>query len=454
MCEIQIIGNEQGLMVFGNAAEIEQLLNDQGLSSRAMTRTVCESVSKAANIKANNGRWVKMTKESANFVKRFGDTGTGVVRGPKGRIVHHIKFEKLGRAAKVANPEAVALAMSQMAMKQVIAEVTDYLKTIDRKIDDLLQDQKDQAIADLVGIARMVDETMLIRDKVGIVGETAWSKISGCSQDIARAQSYALLKLKGLAQKLAESTDAAVAEQVAKQLAKDLPIWFTVLGNAVQLQNKMYVLELDRVAEETPDAIRQHHEGILLANKQRLHDIGANLTQLSKTISQSAESVREQKVWRPFTVDNTLKLLDSANGSIVRFAAVLDIEANQARIDKAPEWVDAAGKLISDSAQQIGDGAKAIGENVNHTVAKGIDDGSKQLKQLGDNTVQLGAKAGQTLQTGVKQIGDGVAHLGQETGKALGKGAEQIGKTAGDAVKGINNGLADAAGKLSGLFKR
>ena len=68
--------------------------------------------------------------------------------------------------------------MVQMALEQAVSEITDYLKDIDAKLDDLLRDQKDQTVSKLAGISHMIDETMLIYQQVGSISETTWSKVS------------------------------------------------------------------------------------------------------------------------------------------------------------------------------------------------------------------------------------------------------------------------------------
>ena len=72
-------------------------------------------------------------------------------------------------------------------------------------IKNLLRDQKDQTVSKLAGISHMIDETMLIHQQVGSISETTWSKVSGCPQDIATIQAYAIAKIKGLTEKSARA---------------------------------------------------------------------------------------------------------------------------------------------------------------------------------------------------------------------------------------------------------
>ncbi len=452
--EYRFFEDKQGLLVWGDDADIETWLKDNGLAANSRKvkgnalSIAGKGVQAVSKVMSGNGRWVKMTEDSAKLVSKYGSTGTGVIRN-HGKIVAHVKFEDVSKIKSLANPQMMAgLAgvMTQMALEQAIEEITDYLKAIDKKIDDLLQDQKDQVVADLVGVAHMIDETMVIRDQVGLITETTWSKIAGCPQDVARAQGYALLKIEGLAKKLAEASDATEAETVANQLSKDLSDWISVLANAVQLQDKLSVVELDRVMVEEPSTVEQHRQGVIVARKQRLHDIETKLTQLNRSICQSADSVRQQKLLHPFAVDNTLRILETVNGQIAGFAIAIGIEADRVAIEMAPNWTDAAGKFINDSANQIGTGAKQLGCGV-----------AAGASQLGQGVARIGGETSKTVASQAKHLTEGVAHIGDEARRQAGEGArqvKQVGAKAKQLGDGVAAGLNDVSKKLGGLFKR
>jgi hypothetical protein len=435
---VQVIKDEQGILVVGDDAAVGSWLNDAGLGgqSRKIRKQALQAggtgFQALGSVAAQSGRWVKLTEESAQKVAEYGASGTGVLR-ESGKIRHILKFEDLSKVSSLANPQmltGVAGIMTQMALEQAIEEITDYLATIDRKIDDLLQDQKDQSIANLVGVAHMIDETMMIRDKVGIVTETTWSKVAGCPQDLARAQGYALLKIEGLAKKLSEAKDAGEAERLSMQLHRDIADWMSILGNAVQLQDKLYVLELDRVMAERPETLQPHRQGIIEARRVRLHDIETKLFQLNSSIKQSAQMVRNQKVLHPFTVTHTLQKLDEVNDRMASFAVSIGIEAERVEIEMAPRWPDAAGKLISDGASQVGVGAKRLGESA---------------VWLGQGALKLGEEASHNIADGTVRFGDDAAKFGQNTRETIGRGVKQLGD-------GAAAGLGDVSKKLGSIF--
>jgi len=80
MDEIQLISDGAGVAVIGDSAAVERFLASEGLASKDLelpkARRVLGAGSAAAQagseIAANSGRWVKLTEESAQMVKKYG----------------------------------------------------------------------------------------------------------------------------------------------------------------------------------------------------------------------------------------------------------------------------------------------------------------------------------------------------------------------------------------------
>lgn len=56
-------------------------------------------------------------------------------------------------------------------MQQTMEEITEYLKAIDEKVDDILLAQKNAEIAKMIGVGMVIDETMFKREHVGRISE-------------------------------------------------------------------------------------------------------------------------------------------------------------------------------------------------------------------------------------------------------------------------------------------
>jgi hypothetical protein len=79
--EIQLISDGDGLAVIGNPMAVERFLVSEGLPSKDLglqrlgsALSTRAGVAQAGSaVAANSGRWVKLTEESAQLVKKFGE---------------------------------------------------------------------------------------------------------------------------------------------------------------------------------------------------------------------------------------------------------------------------------------------------------------------------------------------------------------------------------------------
>src|SRR6185312_17472005 len=154
---------------------VEQFLHSEGLQSRDLgldrLRRGLGAASGLAQtgseLAANSGRWMKLTDESARIAQKFPlvtNTATGnahaTLRAANGQFVKNLQFVQ-GPGAFLMSPAFLAGAagiMAQLAMQQAMDEITDYLATIDEKVDDVLRAQKDAVVADMIGVGFAVEE--------------------------------------------------------------------------------------------------------------------------------------------------------------------------------------------------------------------------------------------------------------------------------------------------------
>lgn len=310
--EIQLISDGDGLAVIGDPTAVERFLVSEGLSSKALDlprlRTVLSTGASTAQAgseaAANSGRWVKLTEESAKLVKKHGlressKTGlsTGVVKGKKGQVRGFVEFVKTPRSL-LTNPALLAGAagiMTQVAMQQTMDEITDYLATIDEKVDDVLRAQKDAVLARMIGVGFVIEEAMTIREHGGRVNEVTWSKVQATSATIAETQAYALRQLDALAEKMERRTKIRDLAATAKEAEPKAQEWLAVLARCFQLQDAIAVLELDRVLDAAPDDLDGHRLGLRAARRQRLDTISRSTERLMTRID-AATSMANTKV--------------------------------------------------------------------------------------------------------------------------------------------------------------
>lgn len=396
--EIQLISDDDGLAIIGDPAAVDLFLKSERLESRSLgIHRLSSALSLAAGaaqagseIAANSGRWVQMSKHSAELAKKYtavtksaNGLSTGILRGDKGKFVHVVEFVK-GPGAVLTNPAILAGAagiMAQVAMEQAMDEITDYLATIDEKVDDILRAQKDAVFADMIGVAFAIDEALTVRQQVGRVSEVTWSKVQATPQTIARTQAYALRQLDALAEKLEKKTETGDVVRVAKDAEETVQEWLAVLARCFQLQDAVAVLELDRVLDTSPDELDKHRLALKAARQKRLELIARTTSQLVDRMEAATSLSSVKVVVNPFASKSVVGSSNHVGSTVAGFQRVLGIEGNYSPLE-AKRWTVA---VVETKDQALKAGA----------------DGVERARDLGDDAVEFaretGAKVGSSI---------------------------------------------------------
>lgn len=358
--EIQLISDGDGLAVIGDPAAVDRFLASEGLSSRelalprlgAVLSTGAAAAHAGSEIAAGSGRWVKLSEQSAHLVKKHGlresksGLSTGVVKGNKGQIGGFVEFVR-APGTLVTNPALLAGAagfMAQVAMQQTMDEITDYLATIDEKLDDVLRAQEDAVWADMIGVGFDIDEAMTIREHGGRVNEVTWSKVQATSATIARTQAYALRQLDALAEKMERKTKIGDLAETAKDAEQKTQGWLAVLARSFQLQDAIAVLELDRVLDVAPDDLDGHRLGLKAVRQKRLDTISQSTERLMARMDAAAGTANTKVLLHPTTSPAVVQSRQHVAIAVADFHGRLGIESGRQSVDARP-WVDAATEL-------------------------------------------------------------------------------------------------------------
>ncbi|MFM9613495.1 hypothetical protein [Streptomyces niveiscabiei] len=378
--EIQLIHDGDGLAVIGGAAEVERFLVSEGLSSRELPSRWFKSgasmgaaVTQASSgMGAESARWVKLSRESAHVVKKYGlressKTGlsTGVFKGPKGQIKGFVEFTGESRSI-LGNPAVLtrtAGIMAQLAMQQAMNEITDYLATIDEKVDDVLRAQKDAAVAGMIGAEFVIEEAMTIREEVGRVSEVTWSKVQATPGTIAETQGYVLRQLDALAERMESKAKIGGLAEAAKEAESKAREWLVVLARCCQLQDAVAVLELDRVLDSAPEELDRHRLGIRIARQNRLDLIARSTERLVARMNAAAGEANAKVLLHPAKSPAVVQLSNRVVTGVHDFHGRLGIESGR-RPSETRRWVVAVAE-VRDKALETGakgvDAARSLG---------------------------------------------------------------------------------------------
>ncbi len=379
MGEIELISDGDGVAVFGDPSEVELFLSTAGVASKEIAfRTSLGAALNAGSgvaqagsqIAANSGRWVKLTEESAKALKlgkAMRGSSDGVSRAiattSKGKVAKILEFVKPGSVGSMlTNPAMLAGAagiMAQLAMQQTMEEITDYLKVIDEKVDDILLAQKNAEIANMIGVGMVIDDAMFKREHVGRVSEVTWSNLHGAAQTVATTQAYALLQLDALVKKMEKKSrvgDLAKLFGTAEETVED---WLAVLARCFQLQDGLDILELDRVLDSSPDDVDRHRTALRAARDKRRDDISTSTSRLLSRMDAAAMDANEQVLLHPLKAGRVVRSGNEVAGDVLVFHEKLGIVGDRNAIETR-RWREAVGEVRDDAVGITERGAKAV----------------------------------------------------------------------------------------------
>ena len=392
--EIQLISDGDGVAVIGDPTAVDLFLAAERLASQnldlprlaAVFRTGAQVAQAVPEIQAMAGRWVKFSKESAHLLKVLTTSSTsGLSTGAVSQAKGMGQFGKFvsGSGSVTANPALMTGAagiMAQLAMQQAMAEVTEYLATIDRKLDDVLRAHEDAVLADMIGVGFDIDEAMTLREHGGRVNEVTWSKVQASSATIARTQAYALRQLDALAEKVESASSVADLAKSAAQAESKAQEWLAVLARCFQLLDAIAVLEIDRVLEVAPEDLDGHRLGLRAVRQKRLEIISQCTEQLVSRMDAAVGTANKNVLLNPFQSPAVVRSREHVAGAVADFRGSLGFEF-------AGESVEA--KAWSAAAFEARDSALATGA-----------DGLGAAKQLGSQTLGGARWAGSKLSSG------------------------------------------------------
>lgn len=374
--EIELVSDGGGLAVIGNSADVERFFLSARLDKApskdldlhrlwSFSGTGGAAAQIGADLAANSGRWVKLTAESAEAVKKYGLMPTktpGVSHamiGEPGDIKQWLQIAQ-APSALLSGPfalTALSTMMQQRAMQQQMDEIVEYLQEINEKVDDILRGQKDAVLADMIGVDLIIEEALTVRDQVGRVSEVTWSKVQATGMTIARTQAYALRQLDAVAEKLEKANLGEIAE-ATKEAEPRVREWLAVLARTFQLQDGVSVLELDRVLDASPDELDSHRLGLTTARQNRLELIGRSTARLLAQMDETVRKANSKVLLNPFDSPAAVKSSNQITTGVLDFRDRLGIESGHEAKD-AKRWGQAAAEVRDKVLAAASEGANA-----------------------------------------------------------------------------------------------
>ena len=436
--ELELVADEEGLAVVGNATDVERFFLSAGLDHlpsrdldlqrlRSLTNTAGTAVGVAGDVAANSGRWVKLTADSAKAMHEFGlmavkDGPPGVrhaMVGQPGDIGRWLQIDQASTML-LSGPfalTALSTMMQQRAMQEQMDAIVEYLQEVSEKLDDVLRAQKDAVLADMIGVDLVIEEALTVRDRVGRVSDVTWSKVQGTSMTLARTQAYALRQLDAIAEKLASKADLGEVAKATRDAEPRVREWLAVLARTFQLQQGTSVLELDRVLDGAPEDLESHRAGLRAAREKRLELIARTTGTLLAQMEATVQRANGKVLLNPFDAPAAVKSSNSVAVRVIELRGRLGIETGHDSKD-AKRWREAAAEA---------------GERVLATATESANAATR----FGTSTIDRATEAFRAVDID----GDGVPDKPR---------AAAVAEEAGAAIKGAAGGVASAFGTLFG----
>lgn len=373
---LSVFDAEDGVLLFGSEGALAAF--DAGaapgvvtrpVSPRDVSRVAGHAGSVAGQLMESSGRWVKLTRESADAAATVRQSGgeilSGVLRGDKGQILQHLKFEHLSTGAVLtpAAPAVLGAMATQYALESALDEITAYLEQIDAKLDQLLKQRKTETLGQIGGITLAIDEAATIYAETGKVSSVTWSKVQATSLALKTMQSEAIAQLNVLAESVVAATgDVDKTARVLGEAQEDAQFWLGVMARAIALQDRQYVLELARVADEDVTQLESHREGIRVARAERVRRLVAGLESIAASITSAAALSNGARVTNPVSGPRVVKRANAISESVATFARHADLELREPDAVEATPWTFAARGLIGEASSAVGKAGTGVAQ--------------------------------------------------------------------------------------------
>ena len=162
------------------------------------------------------------------------------------------------------------------------------------------------------------------------------SKMSGCPQDIATIQAYAIAKIKDLTEKVEREQDPKQVRPLTQQIRQEIHQWLGMLASAVRMQDQVSCIELARVCQEEPEQLEAHKKGIVLARNKRLAEIEQSLNALGRQLETKAGIVGGKVLLNPYSSPHAIANIESITSDLNAFASTLQLEHIHLHVEEVP----------------------------------------------------------------------------------------------------------------------
>lgn len=354
--ELEIVYDGYGVAIFGGDDAINDFLafsdirtedGNESLSMGAVLTSGSVFALEASMVSAESGKYLKLTAESAEKIKKAGglmETDTpGVFHAMVGKTgtdsMSWIQVQG-GVKSLATNPAmlmGVAGVMAQLAHQASAEEMKKTLQRIESKIDDV----RDAQYSEAVGKIRGAHEVIIDGREVALHGgslATMWSTVSGAFLDIQQVRAEAEENLRNISEKIQVETKPGNLGDVLREKGQDINRTLALLAYSLQVENDFRIVELNYVAQSEPDKVEQHYLGRRRAQQRRDSRMIADTAKILAHLDEAQQRARTRVILNPFEVKNMMSEIATASTPILEFRRPLNA-ADEFRALEATPWL-------------------------------------------------------------------------------------------------------------------
>lgn len=316
--DVEVFLRGSGAMVIGDEVAIREFIDSLAVQESktveiggSLGRTLGQQlknsgilVQGAAGISESSGRFVLLTKETLEGIKKFGLVDTDVpgikhaMLGTRGNVKKWAQFEVSSRS-KFLNPamlSGIGGIMTQLANQQSMAEITAYLRKLDHKLDVVIRKVDQTKRSDLGGFLKTLREATLRYEREGVVDPRFMNEIISFQNTVNTVESYAWDQIFGIVDDIPRKSSVKKVQAATDSAYSEISNWLGLLAEAYLAECRLDDFKLKEKLEESVEAYNQELEMLRVLRAARDRKRSGRINRLGKTAHDVARYAQKKRV--------------------------------------------------------------------------------------------------------------------------------------------------------------
>ncbi|MBT2596216.1 hypothetical protein [Arthrobacter sp. ISL-72] len=316
------------------------------------------------------GNWFQMTPESlAKFheLSAFNSPINGVfsaaLRGGEGRFEAVAKLVQAGgiNPASAANVHALAAAM---ALRMAVKNLEDLVKTLDVKLERVLQDSRTREMGNVQGITHVLSKSYGVFEETGNITATSWDQVTTHATQLSQAHAVALEHIDSLTRRLSVDNFKKQVEGADFASAGELQHWLVLTAVCLANMARMDALEVAHARTHDGASVASHAAVTKRASEERLAKTKESVRALADVAENAGNVDAFNRVTSPFAAARIEKSTAKIQKLLGAFSEAFGMPSITEHMERRA-WHES----ILDLAQEIGDGVVGAATAVTTGVA-------------------------------------------------------------------------------------